>query len=65
MLHKDAERTIANGLPQTRGYMDRCGAEAGHRIVFDRAPDRTWDERRFRREAPAGPRGAPITIWGM
>ena len=65
VLHKDAERTIADGLSQTRGYMDRCGAEAGHLIVFDRAPDRTWDEKLFRREAPAGPGGAPITVWGM
>ena len=65
VLHKDAERTIADGLSQTRGYMDRCGAEAGHLIVFDRAPDRTWDEKLFRRKAPPGPGGAPISIWGM
>ena len=65
VLHKDAERTIADGLSQTRGYMDRCGAEAGHLIVFDRAPDRTWEEKLFRREAPAGPDGAPVTVWGM
>ena len=65
VLHKDAERTIANGLAQTRGYMDRCGAEAGHLIVFDRAPDRTWEEKLFRRDAPAGPGGAPLTVWGM
>ena len=65
VLHKDAERTIADGLAQTRGYMDRCGAEAGHLIVFDRAPDRTWEEKLFRREAPAGPTGAPVTVWGM
>ena len=65
VLHKDAERTIADGLAQTRGYMDRYGAEAGHLIVFDRAPDRTWDEELFRREAPPGPGGAPVTIWGM
>ena len=34
VLHKDPERTVAEGLAQTRGYMDRCGAEAGHLIVF-------------------------------
>ena len=64
VLHKDPERTIADGLAQTRGYMDRCGAEAGHLIVFDRAPNRTWEDKIFRREAPAGP-GAPVTVWGM
>ncbi len=65
VLHKDLERTVADGLAQTRGYMDRCGAEAGHLIVFDRAPDRTWEEKIFRREAPAGAGGGPVTVWGM
>ena len=65
VLHKDAERTIAEGLAQTRGYMDRCAAEAGHLIVFDRAPDRTWEEKLFRREAPADAGQAPVTVWGM
>ena len=63
VLRKDLERTIAAGLEQTRGYLDRCGAEAGHLIVFDRAPDRTWEQKLFRRE-PAGA-GAPVTVWGM
>ena len=63
VLRKDLERTIAAGLEQTRGYLDRCGAEAGHLIVFDRAPDRTWEQKIFHRE-PAGD-GAPVTVWGM
>ena len=65
VVHKDLERTVADGLAQTRGYMDRCGAEAGHLIVFDRAPGRTWEEKLFRREAPAGAGGVPVTVWGM
>ena len=63
VLRKGLERTIAEGMEQTRGYMDRCGAEAGHLIVFDRAPDRPWAEKIFRR-APAGD-GVPVTVWGM
>ena len=57
------ERTIAEGLAQTLGYMDRCGAEAGHLIVFDRAPERTWAEKIFRRDPAAD--HAPVTVWGM
>ena len=30
----DLERTIAEGVAQTRAYLDRCGAEAGHLIVL-------------------------------
>ena len=63
VLRKGLERTIAEGVEQTRGYVDRCGAEAGHLIVFDRTPDRPWAEKIFRR-APAGA-GAPVTVWGM
>ncbi len=63
VLRKGLERTIAEGVEQTRGYVDRCGAEAGHLIVFDRAPDRPWADKIFRR-ATAGA-GAPVTVWGM
>ena len=57
------DRTIAQGLEQTRAYMDRCGAEEGHLVVFDRTPGRTWEEKVFRREETGG--GAPMTVWGM
>ena len=60
----DLERTIAKGSEQTRAYLDRCGAEAGHLIVFDRSPERSWEEKIFRRDAP-GPGVAPVTVWGM
>ena len=59
----ELERTITEGMTQTRRYMDRCAAEAGHLIVFDRAPERTWAEKIFRREPAAD--GAPVTVWGM
>ena len=62
--HGDLERTIAEGMAQTRAYLDRCGAEAGHLVVFDRAPERTWEQKIFRRAAPRGG-GAPVTVWGM
>ena len=63
VLSKGLERTIAEGVEQTRGYADRCGAEAGHLIVFDRAPDRPWADKIFRR--PPSGAGVPVTVWGM
>jgi len=63
VLRKDVERTIAEGLEQTQGYMDRCAVEAGHLVVFDRAPDRTWADKIFRR--PPSELGVPVTVWGM
>ena len=59
----ELERTVAEGVKQTRAYVDRCGAEAGHLIVFDRAPERSWEEKILRR-APCGD-GVPVTVWGM
>ena len=63
VLRKGLDRTIAEGVEQTRRYADRCAAEAGHLIVFDRTPERTSAEKIFRR-APSGD-GVPITVWGM
>ena len=60
----DLERTLAEGVAQARAYLDRCGAEAGHLIVFDRSPQRTWEQRTFRHPAPPGT-DAPVTVWGM
>ena len=61
--HKTLERTVSEGLEQTAAYMDRCGAEAGHLIVFDRTPDLPWDDKIFRRQESFGSK--PITVWGM
>ncbi len=59
----DVERTIAAGLPQTWEYMDKCGAEAGHLVIFDRTPGKTWEQKIFRRVVDY--EGAPIRVWGM
>ena len=64
MRHADLERTIAEGIKQTRTYIDRCAAEAGHLIVFDRSPERSWAEKIFRRTALPGA-SSPVTVWGM
>ena len=62
LRRRGLEPTIAEGLAQTRGYMDRCGAEAGHLIVFDRAPERRGRRRSSaatrRRTARRSPSGA-------
>ena len=63
VLHGSLERTIRDGLEQTRAYMDRCGAAEGHLVVFDRTPGKEWREKLFRRREAGG--GAPVTVWGM
>ena len=63
VLHRGLERTVREGLAQTRAYMDRSGAAEGHLVVFDRTPGRSWDEKIFRHDEVEG--GVPVTVWGM
>ncbi len=60
---KGLESTIGQGLEQTAWYMDRCGGEAGHLVVFDLRLNKSWEERAFRRDPKPG--APPITVWGM
>ncbi|MBC8264158.1 MAG: ATP-binding protein [Anaerolineales bacterium] len=63
VLYRSLEATIEEGLEQTWAYMDRCDAEAGHLVIFDRAPNKSWDEKIFtRRESHEG---VEIKVWGM
>ena len=62
--HGSLERTIAEGAEQTAGYVDRCTAQEGHLVVFDRSERKSWEEKIFRREA-SSPDGRTITVWGM
>ncbi len=59
----DTEKTIAEGLRQIRKYMDKCGTDEGHLVIFDRRKKTEWDEKIFRRDEECG--GRNITVWGM
>ena len=64
ILHRSLEATIADGLEQTAGYMDRCAAEAGHLIIFSRDDEASWQEKVFRERRRASG-GVEIDVWGM
>lgn len=63
LLYKSLNATLAEGLPQTWEYMDKCGAADGHLVIFDRTPGQPWEDKLFRREELY--QGPPITVWGM
>ncbi len=63
VLHKSLEHTLAMGLEQTWDYLDRCGAEEGHLVIFDRALGKPWAQKLFQRQETV--RGKTISIWGM
>lgn len=59
----DREATIQKGVQQTWEYMDTCGTEYGHLIIFDKRKDTSWEEKIFCRQEVY--RGQTITVWGM
>ncbi len=59
MLRGSLEATVAAGLEQVAGYMDRCAAETGHLVIFDRDEKKLWSEKIFRRTE------SNVEIWGM
>ena len=56
------EQTLEEGLPQTAGYMDRCGADEGHLVIFDR-DENPWEETVYRRTEEFD--GKRIEVWGI
>ena len=64
LLHRGLDRTVAEGVEQTARYMDRCDAEAGHLVVFDRRERRSWADKVFRRTRQAQD-GTRVQVWGM
>ena len=63
VLRRGLERTLREGLEQTRAYMDRCATAEGHLVLFDRSEGKSWDDKVYRREETEG--GAPVEVWGM
>ena len=62
LLRGSPEATVAKGLEQAADYARRVGADETHLFVFDRSPEKPWDEKIWRRDGQFD--GCPITIWG-
>ena len=62
ILRGSLENSLKKGLAQTAGYMDRCAAEEGHLVIFDREK-KTWQDAGFHRSETCN--GLPIEVWGM
>lgn len=63
ILYKSREATVTEGLAQTAGYADQCGAEEAHLIVFDRRPDKAWEDKISHDTEQLN--GRQIGVWGM
>ena len=63
ILYKSIEETIKQGLIQTKAYMDKCGSDYGHLVIFDRNKEKSWDEKIFHKIEKQ--ENKTIHIWGM
>jgi len=63
ILYRSLERTLEEGLEQTWEYMDRCGADEGYLVIFDREEDKPWEKKIFQQEETY--QGKEIQVWGM
>ncbi len=61
--HRGKDHAIAEGLRQTAGYLERLGSRIGHLVVFDRDPEKSWEEKIYRCDEDY--EGKTITVWGM
>ncbi|AGX87427.1 AAA family ATPase [Candidatus Symbiobacter mobilis] len=60
--HQSLDTLQKQGITQTAGYADQCGAQEAHLVLFDRRPGKTWEERIWQSEATEGLR--TIVVWG-
>ena len=63
ILRKSLEATLEEGLAQTADYMDRVGTDEGYLVIFDRAPNKPWEEKCFARDEQHEEHR--IGVWGM
>ena len=62
ILRGGLEAAIREGVEQTLDYMDKCRAESGHLVIFDRDESKPWEEKLYRREESLD--GRNVTVWG-
>ncbi len=63
-----SSNTETEGLQQLGGYLSRLGLTSGHLLIFDRRPEKTWEEKIYRRNEvvlPAPHESLRATIWGL
>ena len=63
VLRRSVAETVAEGLRQTAGHMDKSAADSGHLVVFDRDEDKPWSDKIFNRVERV--EGVAIHVWGM
>jgi hypothetical protein len=59
----NTQKTIQKGVKQTWEYMDKCGANEGHLVIFDQRKQKSWKEKIFYQKETWN--ACEIMVWGM
>lgn len=60
---KHREKTLSDGLEQTAKYMDSAQATEGHLLIFNRDPQKSWEEKISQETVVF--KTNPIHVWNM
>ncbi|MDE0190434.1 MAG: hypothetical protein OXQ90_03675 [Gammaproteobacteria bacterium] len=60
ILKDGIDAATREGLEQRLDYVDRCRAESGHLVIFDRDESKLWEETLYRCEESLD--GRPVTV---
>ena len=55
---RNFDTLLQEGITQTQGYAAQVGADEAHLIIFDRNPERPWDEKIWRKQVD------DLPVWG-
>jgi hypothetical protein len=55
---RNFDKLLQEGITQTKGYAAQVGADEAHLIIFDRHPERAWDEKIWQKVVDGLP------VWG-
>lgn len=58
-----SSKTLEQGLTQTAKYMRQSHASEGHLVIFDRSPEKTWDEKISHQTRKAG--NQTVHVWTL
>ncbi len=63
LRYGNLETAIQKGLEQTHDYMDKCGTTEGYLLLFDKDPDKPWEDKIFKQNRQL--RNTNIPVYGM
>ncbi|MEM6405887.1 MAG: AAA-like domain-containing protein [Pseudomonadota bacterium] len=61
--HGSLDATLQQGLAQTVDYADKCAADEQHLLIFDRRPEKSWQEKIWCQTRHKSRR--EIKVWGL